>query len=125
MAKTATTAFAILALFAGLASTAGASQQSQPSDLVSSCTHEAQIAHAKAWRLEPSLRPMIEGQRARMAAICKRLSTAQPEERSSLLDDCLREAAAGPRHIQRGRDMDREHIARQQEICRALAQSAK
>ena len=68
---------------------------------------------------------MIEGQRARMAAICKRLSTAQPEERSSLLDDCLREAAAGPRHIQRGRDMDREHIARQQEICRALAQSAK
>ena len=68
---------------------------------------------------------MIEGHRARLASLCLRLTTAQAEDRSTLLDDCLREAAAGPRHIQRGRDMDREGIVRRQDLCRALAAPVK
>ena len=120
-AKASTAALAVVALFVGWATGAHAAQQSPASDLASACMREAQLGHAKAWRLEPSLRPMIEGQRTRMRELCTRLANAQSPERAALLDDCLREATQGPRHIQRGRNSDREHIARQQHICRALA----
>lgn len=64
---------------------------------------------------------MIEAQRKTMGEICTKLSTARGFEAEELLAQCLREAAAGPRHIQRGRDMDREHIERQRTACRAVA----
>lgn len=88
--------------------------------LAAACTREAQAGHAMAWRLEPSLRAMIEDHRARMSSICTQLS-AGTGSKSEFLADCLSEAAKGPRHIQRGRDMDRDHVARQKELCRKLA----
>ena len=120
-AKASAAVLAVAALLVGLATGGRAAQQSPASDLTSACLHEAQLGHAKAWRLEPSLRPMIEGQRTRMRELCTRLANAQSPERAALLDDCLREANQGPRHIQRGRNADREHIARQRDACRALA----
>ncbi len=87
---------------------------------VAACKHVAETSHETAWRLEPSLRAMIEDHRARMSSICTQLSAATGSK-SELLADCLSEAAKGPRHIQRGRDMDRDHVARQKELCRKLA----
>ena len=91
----------------------------ETSTTANACALEANAGHETAWRLEPSLRSAIEGHRARMSEICMKLAAA--ESKDELLADCLTEAARGPRHIQRGRNMDRGHIARQQELCRKLA----
>ena len=88
---------------------------------VAACVSEAQSAHDWAFRLEPSLRPLIEAQRKKLSDVCVSLSNAHGLEAEELLAACEREAAAGPRHIQRGRNMDRAHIARQRAACRALA----
>lgn len=84
------------------------------------CTREANAGHALAWRMEPSLRPVIESHRARMSEICTKLATATGSK-ADLLEDCLAEAARGPRHIQSGRNMDRDHVTRQKDLCRKLA----
>ena len=91
-----------------------------PAAAANACTREANAGHETAWRLEPSLRARIDSHRARMSEICTKLATATGSK-VALLDDCLVEAAKGPRHIQRGRNMDREHVARQKELCRKLA----
>ena len=116
----------VFAVAAIIATTIGAraAQQASGESLGAACVREAQTSHAKAWRLEPSLRPTIEGQRARMAAACTSLASARGSVVADALAACLSEAGQGPRHIQRGRDMDRAHIARQREICRALAAQA-
>ena len=88
---------------------------------VSACVAEAQSSHDWAFRLEPSLRPMIEAQRKTLSDVCVSLSAAHGLEAEELLARCEREAAAGPRHIQDGRNMDRAHIARQRKACRAVA----
>ena len=107
-------AIAIAAL-AAIVSAPSASPTAQTG--VAACQAEAVAGHARAWQLEPSLRSMIEEHRTRMSAACARVAT----ERQAALADCLAEAARGPRHIQRGRNMDRDHIARQKELCRKLA----
>lgn len=87
---------------------------------IAACQAEAQSGHVTAWRLEPSLRPAIDAHRARMSEACAQL-TAENASKTDALDACLAEAARGPRHIQRGRNMDRDHVARQRELCRKLA----
>lgn len=111
-----TTTAAFLATFLALAN--GASANHSAGDRVTACQAEARSGHARAWALEPSLRPMIDDHRARMSAACVRVATAK---KADALAECLAEAARGPRHIQRGRNMDRDHIARQKELCRKLA----
>lgn len=111
-----TTTAAFLATLLAFAGSAYANQSA--GDGVTACQAEAKSGHARAWTLEPSLRPMIEGHRTRMSAACARVAT---EKKADALAECLAEAARGPRHIQRGRNMDRDHIARQKELCRKLA----
>ena len=96
-------------------------QQTAQSSGAIACISEAQLSHDWAWRMEPSLRPTIETQRRRLSDLCVSLSSATGAEAQGLLSDCLREAGEGPRHIQRGRDMDREHVSRQRAACRAAA----
>lgn len=91
-----------------------------PAATANACAREANAGHETAWRLEPSLRSTIESHRARMSEICTKLATASGSK-AALLEDCLAEAAKGPRHIQRGRNMDRDHVARQKDLCRKLA----
>lgn len=81
------------------------------------CQAEANAGYARAWRLEPSLRPAIADHRARMSAACARVAA----EKAAALNACLAEAARGPRHVQRGRNADRDHIVRQKTLCRQLA----
>ena len=99
---------------------AAAAKTSSHDDRVAACTHEAQTGYETARRLEPSLRPTIEGHRARMIAIC-RLGSTEEAAMPALLAQCLHEAARGPRHIQRGRNSDRDHVRRQQDACHRLA----
>lgn len=87
------------------------------STLAAACQAEANAGFARAWRLEPSLRPAIADHRARMSAACTRVAT----EKTTALNSCLAEAARGPRHVQRGRNMDRDHVTRQKALCRQLA----
>lgn len=109
-------AAAVFFVFVDAASGAATTQK----PVVSACLAEAQTSHDWAWQMEPSLRPMIETQRKRLTDVCVSLSSARGEDAQELLSECLREAAAGPRHIQRGRDMDAAHVARQRAACRAV-----
>ena len=112
-----TAAVAILVALAASPNTANAGVSNGA--LVAACQAEAKLGYVRAWQLEPSLRAVIEDQRARMSAACARVAA----EKDAALNDCLVEAARGPRHIQRGRNMDREHIGRQKALCRRLAAS--
>lgn len=85
--------------------------------LAAMCQAEAKAGYARAWKLEPSLRPSIADHRVRMSAACARVAA----EKTTALNACLAEAARGPRHVQRGRNMDRDHVARQKDLCRQLA----
>ena len=109
--------FTAAALMLALAATATSKEAPAAA---AACAREATAGHETAWRLEPSLRTIIESHRMRMSEICTKLAAATGPK-ADLLADCLAEAARGPRHIQRGRNMDRDHVARQQELCRKLA----
>lgn len=87
-------------------------------DLVAACQREAARGQALAWRMEPSLRNTIQGQRKRMSEACAAFLAGGGS--TSALSQCLHEAAQGQMHIQRDRNQDRTHIERQKEICRAL-----
>lgn len=93
--------------------------QASREDLVAACQREAARGHALAWRMEPSLRNGIEGQRKQMSAACAAF-LAGGRGTTALLSQCLHEASQGPLHIQRGRNMDRAHVERQKDLCRAL-----
>jgi hypothetical protein len=111
--------FVIGALMIGATIPVASATPSSLDGLVAQCSFVASRSHAQAWRLEPSLRPTIEAHRDLMSAACARwLST---EKTDVLLSQCLAQAVSGPRHIQRGRNMDRPYIERQQNLCRKLA----
>jgi hypothetical protein len=95
-----------------------ASAKGTPPDTLTACQIEARAGFATAWRLEPSLRAAIDAHRNRMTVACARLAG---EKSTAAREACLAEAARGPRHIQRGRNMDRDHVARQKAACRAIA----
>jgi hypothetical protein len=110
-----------LTIITGLALT-GLASAAQPStnDKVSACQKEAKAGYALAWRNEPSLRPSIEGHRKRMSAACAAFVTGKANS-TAALSQCLRETSSGPAHVQRARNQDHAHIARQRDLCRELA----
>lgn len=112
--------FAVAAALFGATAPSVSATPSAVDGLVAQCSREAARAHERAWRLEPSLRPTIEAHRDLMSAACARWLSSEKTE--VLLTQCLTQAAAGPRHIQRGRNMDRARIERQQELCRKIAE---
>lgn len=107
------------AILFGTAAPAAFAKSSNLDALVAQCSREAVRSHERAWKLEPTLRPTIEAHRDLMSAACARWLSSERTE--VLLTQCLAQAAAGPRHIQRGRNMDRARIARQQELCHKIA----
>jgi hypothetical protein len=114
-----------LTIFTGLALT-GLANAAQPStnDKVSACQKEAKVGYALAWRNEPSLRPSIEGHRKRMSAACAAF-VAGKTSLTAALSQCLRESSSGPAHVQRARNQDHAHIARQRDLCRELVSTAR
>jgi hypothetical protein len=110
-----------LTIFTGLALT-GLASAAQPStnDKVSACQKEAKAGYALAWRNEPTLRPSIEGHRKRMSAACAAFVAGKATS-TAALSQCLRETSSGPAHVQRARNQDHAHIARQRDLCRDLA----
>jgi hypothetical protein len=113
--------FVIAAALFGAAIPSASATPSAVDGLIAQCSNEAARSHAQAWRLEPTLRPVIEAHRDLMSTACVRWLSA--EKTDVLLSQCLAQAASGPRHIQRGRNMDRAYVERQQAICRKLAAS--
>ena len=110
-----------LTIITGLALTGLANAtQSTPNDKVAACQKEAKAGYALAWRMEPSLRHSIEGHRKRMSDACAAFVTGKTGA-TSALSQCLRESSSGPAHVQRARNQDHAHIARQRDLCRDLA----
>ena len=94
--------------------------QTSNADLVTACQREAARGQALAWRMEPSLRNIIEGQRLHMSEACAAFLVGGHGS-TQALSQCLHEASHGQMHIQRDRNQDRAHVERQKEVCRALA----
>ncbi len=110
-----------LTIVTGLALTGLANAaQTAPKDKVSACQNEARAGYALAWRMEPSLRPSIEEHRKRMSDACAAFVAGKASS-TAALSRCLRETSSGPAHVQRARNQDHAHIARQRELCRDLA----
>jgi hypothetical protein len=110
-----------LTIVTGLALTGLANAtQSAPNDKVSACQNEARAGYALAWRMEPSLRPSIKEHRKRMSDACAAF-VAGKSSSTAALSQCLRETSSGPAHVQRARNQDHAHIARQRDLCRDLA----
>ena len=107
-------------LAAGLisASTASATQQSRD-DVIAACQKEAKTGYALAWQMEPSLRTTIDSHRKKMSEACAAFASGSITT-TAALSQCLHETSAGPVHIQRDRDRDENHIARQRQLCRDL-----
>lgn len=110
-------AIALLTGFGLLASASSTLAVSPES--VQACTSEAQSAYGRALRMEPSLRPVILSHRKRMSEACTAFIAGKTTS-TAALTRCLREASMGPIHVQRARNLDAPHVARQNEACRAL-----
>ncbi len=98
--------------------------QSSREDLVAACQREAELGQALAWRMEPSLRGVIEGQRKHMSEACAAFLLGGPAPKAAL-SRCLHEASHGQMHVQRGRNKDRAHVELQKNLCRALGGETK
>lgn len=115
-----------LALFTMTAAVVGAALAPQAAakpdavvTLVAKCTTEASASHEEAWRMVPALRPAIEAHRDLMFTACARFLSEEKTE--VLLAQCVAQAAAGPRHLRNGRDIEQPRIERQQELCHRIA----
>jgi hypothetical protein len=107
-------------LAAGLIATSAASAtQNSRADVIAACQKEAATGYALAWKMEPSLRSTIDSHRKKMSNACAAFASGTIST-TAALSQCLHETSAGPVHIQSGRDRDREHIARQRDLCREL-----
>lgn len=93
-------------------------------ELVTACQKEAKSSYALAWKMEPSLRDSIETHRKKMSAACAAFVTGGTAS-TAALSQCLHESSAGPVHVQRARNMDREHIAKQRDLCHSLGEASK
>lgn len=89
--------------------------------LVNACRQEALRGHMRVGRLLPLMGPQVDSHRARMIAICEGWRATGGEALPALLTQCLNEAAMGPRVLHNGRDLDRDHVARQKRLCRELS----
>ena len=108
-------------LAAGVLATSVAwAANSSRDDLVAACQKEARTSYALAWKMEPSLRNSIETHRKKMSAACAAFVTCGTTS-TAALSQCLHETSAGPVHVQRARNMDHEHIAKQRDLCRSLS----
>ena len=111
-------------LAAGVLATSVAwAANSSREELVAACQKEARSSYSLAWKMEPSLRDSIETHRKRMSDACAAFVSGSTSS-TAALSQCLHETSAGPVHIQRARNMDREHIAKQRELCRSLGDAA-
>lgn len=110
----------VLAVAAGVMVTSTALATQNPrADAVASCQKEAARTQALAWKMEPSLRNIIEGKRQKMNAACAAFLSGAGG--TAQLSQCLHEASAARMHIQRDRNTDRAHVERQRETCEAAA----
>lgn len=89
--------------------------------LVNACRQEALRGHMRVGRLLPVMGPQVDSHRERMIAICEGWRATSGEASAALLTQCLNEAAMGPRVLHNGRDLDRDHVARQKKLCRELS----
>ena len=115
-----------LALFTMTAAVVGAAPAPQTAakpdaivKLVANCTKEASASHEEAWRMVPALRPVIEAHRDLMFTACARFLSEEKTE--VLLAQCVAQAAAGPRHLRDGRDVEQPRVERQTELCHRIA----
>lgn len=106
-----------LSLLALMASATGT--QAVAPEKVEACTREAEAGYGRAYQIEPSLRPVIQSHRKKMSEACLAFLSGKTDA-TSALTRCLREASAGPVHVQRARNRDVAHVARQKQACRAL-----
>lgn len=112
---------ALLAVGLLLGADAMAAQTSKE-DMVTACQKEAARGQALAWRMEPSLRNIIEGQRRHMDKACAAF-LAGGTGTTTALSQCLHAASHGQMHIQRDRNQDRAHVERQKWLCRTLGRA--
>ncbi|MDZ4739155.1 MAG: hypothetical protein SGJ03_04545 [Alphaproteobacteria bacterium] len=98
--------------------------QTSSADLVTACQREAARGQALAWRMEPSLRGIIEGQRRHMSEACAAFLLGGHGS-TQALSHCLHAASHGQMHIQRDRNQDRAHVERQKDHCLALGGETK
>ncbi|MFN8949387.1 MAG: hypothetical protein ACK6DM_04710 [Alphaproteobacteria bacterium] len=115
------TRHAALVLLAGVGLLLSTSPtQAVAPEKVEACTTEARSGYARALRQEPSLAPAILTHRKRMSDACLAFLSGKTDA-TSALTRCLREASAGPVHVQRARNRDTAHVARQKVACRAAS----
>lgn len=111
--------FAASVVSALIAASTAAATQATRDDVIAACQKEAKAGYALAWKMEPSLRTTIDTHRRKMSEACAAFASGKVTT-TAALSQCLHETSAGPVHIQRARDRDREHIARQRDLCREL-----
>lgn len=117
------TRHAALVLLAGIGLLASTTPtQAVSPEKVEACTTEARSGYARALQLEPSLAPSILTHRKRMSDACLAFLAGNTSS-TAALTRCLREASAGPVHVQRARNRDTAHVARQKVACRAASAS--
>lgn len=98
------------------------SRAETPADaLIAQCRQEAMRGHLRVGRLLPLKGPVVEAHRTRMVAICNSWLSVKSGDADDLLSQCLAEATRGPRVWHKGRDLDRDHVARLKTVCRSLA----
>ena len=113
-----------LLVFAALAAAQITGTSADRTHLVAQCRQEAYRGHLRVGRLLPAIGPQVDQHRARMASICGRWQTASAATAAPLLQECLTEAASGPRIWHRGRDLDRDHVLRLKKLCLKLADAS-
>ena len=108
------------ALFVVAAVASQSVAQPRTSETVEACVKQARLQNELVWRLEPSLRAAINGNRRRLVEICEAFSESPPAKSAELLDQCSAEARRGLRVVQRGRNRHADDLERMQATCREL-----
>ncbi|MEQ1865408.1 MAG: hypothetical protein ABL996_12270 [Micropepsaceae bacterium] len=121
MVKLCAIIFTVTAALATASLAIASSEASSTADTARACRQEALVGHLRVGRLLPSMGPQVSEHRARMISLCNSLAQAKGGAAADLLSQCLSEAAKGPRVLHNGRDLDRDHVARQKSLCRKLA----
>ena len=121
MAKLVSILFAVAVAFATASLAIASSEVSGTEEAARACRQEALVGHLRVGRLLPSLGPQVSEHRARMISLCNSLAQTKGEAAAELLSQCLSEAANGPRVLHNGRDLDRDHVARQKSLCRKIS----
>ena len=121
MVKLVSILFAVAVALATASLAIASSEVSGTEEAARACRQEALVGHLRVGRLLPSMGPQVSEHRTRMISLCNSLAQAKGQTTADLLSQCLSEAAKGPRVLHNGRDLDRDHVARQKSLCRKLA----